>query len=96
MTRRSHTVKPEKPVKIMHVIARLNIGGAALYVIQLTEQLGAPDYQSQLVYGVVSASEGDMQYAAEQRNIQVTLIPSLVSEISPIGDRKPLYKLCRL
>jgi glycosyltransferase involved in cell wall biosynthesis len=80
----------------MHIIARLNIGGAALYVIQLTERLGLPDYESQLVCGVVGESEGDMQYAAEQRKIPLTIIPSLGREISPTGDLKTIFQLWRL
>jgi glycosyltransferase involved in cell wall biosynthesis len=96
MTPAIQQAKSNAPIKIMHVIARLNIGGAALYVIQLTEQLGSPEFQSQLVCGVVGESEGDMQYAAQQRNIPVTLIPSLGREISPIGDLRTIYRLWRL
>src|SRR5438552_873382 len=57
-------IKLIKPIKVMHVIARLNIGGAALYVIQLTSQLNMLDYETQLVCGIVGPSEGDMQYIA--------------------------------
>ncbi len=85
-----------RPIKVMHVIARLNIGGAALYVIQLTASLGAPDFDSQLVCGVVGKDEGDMRYIADQKGLPVTVIPSLGREISPIGDLATIYKLWRL
>jgi glycosyltransferase involved in cell wall biosynthesis len=85
-----------RPIKVMHVIARLNIGGAALYVIQLTASLGAPDFDSQLVCGVVGKGEGDMRYVADAKGLPVTVIPSLGREISPIGDLATIYQLWRL
>jgi glycosyltransferase involved in cell wall biosynthesis len=84
------------PIKVMHIIARLNIGGAAIYVIQLTAALGAPDYHSQLVCGVVGQSEGDMRYVAEEKHLPVSMIPSLGREISPLGDLATIYQLWKL
>jgi glycosyltransferase involved in cell wall biosynthesis len=86
----------DRPIKVMHVIARLNIGGAALYVIQLTACLGTPDFESQLVCGVVGKDEGDMRYVADEKHLPVTVIPSLGREISPVGDIATIYKLWRL
>src|SRR5437762_5148899 len=85
-----------QPIKVMHIIARLNIGGAALYVIQLTSFLGAPEFESQLVCGMVGKDEGDMRYVADARGVPVTVIPSLGREISPIGDLATVYRLWRL
>lgn len=85
-----------QPIKVMHIIARLNIGGAAIYVIQVTAALGAPDYRSQLVCGVVGQSEGDMRYLADEKHLPVTVIPSLGREISPLGDLVTIYELTRL
>jgi glycosyltransferase involved in cell wall biosynthesis len=85
-----------QPIKVMHVIARLNIGGAALYVIQLTSSLAEPGYRSQLVCGLVGKSEGDMQYVADAKHSPVTIMPSLGREISPVGDLATVYKLWRL
>ena len=85
-----------QPIKVMHVIARLNIGGAALYVIQLTSYLAEPGYRSQLVCGLVGKSEGDMQYVADDKHIPVTIMPSLGREISPVGDLATVFRLWRL
>src|SRR5664279_3179163 len=62
MTESSMTVSSQRPIKVMHIIARLNIGGAAVYVIELVEQLNALGYDAQLICGVVGSSEGDMRY----------------------------------
>jgi glycosyltransferase involved in cell wall biosynthesis len=80
----------------MHIIARLNIGGAALYVIELIERLNASGYAGELVCGVVGANEGDMQYVADQKGVTVTVIPSLGREISPVSDLKTLFELWQI
>lgn len=85
-----------RPRKVIHIAARLNIGGVAIYVIQLTAYLNSLDFQSQLVCGVVGASESDMRYLADEKGIPVTVIPSLGREISPIRDIATIVRLWRL
>src|SRR5262245_32223182 len=80
----------------MHIIARLNIGGAAPYVILLTASLGPPDFESGLVCGVVSKTEGDMRYLADEQGVAVTVLPGMGREISPLRDLGTLYSLWRL
>src|SRR5262249_45280988 len=86
----------EKHIKVMHIIARLNIGGAAIYVIQLASHLNAMGYDCHLVCGQVSKSEGDMSYIADELHLPFKLIPSLGREISLIGDLLITYRLWRL
>ncbi len=86
---------PPQP-KVMHVIARLNVGGAARYVIELLSHLKALGYETQLVCGVVGKHEGDMRYLADEYGLDVTIIPSLGREISPVGDILTIYRLWRL
>ena len=85
-----------RPIKVMHIIARLNIGGAALYVIELVSRLEQAGYDSQLVCGVVGKDEGDMRHIADEKHVPVTMIASLGREISPIGDLMTIYRLWRL
>jgi glycosyltransferase involved in cell wall biosynthesis len=85
-----------RPIKVMHIIARLNIGGAALYVIELVSRLKEAGYDSQLVCGLVGKDEGDMRYIADEKHLPVTVIASLGREISPIGDLLTIYRLWRL
>src|SRR5262245_51671733 len=81
----------DRPIKVMHIIARLNIGGAALYVIELVSRLKEAGYDSQLVCGLVGKDEGDMRYIADEKQLPVTIIASLGREISPIGDLLTIY-----
>jgi glycosyltransferase involved in cell wall biosynthesis len=80
-----------KPLKVMHIIARLNIGGAAPYVILLAQAQNA-----KVVCGVVGENEGDMRYLADQRGVNVTVVPSLGREISPLRDLLTIFTLWRI
>src|SRR5258707_2507753 len=80
----------------MHIMARLNIGGVAPYVILLTATMGAPAYHSQLVCGTVSQSEGDMRYLADEKGIAVTVLPGMGREISPVRDLGTIINLRQL
>ena len=48
-----------EPIRILRIIARLNVGGPAIHVALLTQKLGAPTYESTLVCGNIDADEGD-------------------------------------
>ena len=58
-------------MKVMMIVARLNIGGVALNVVQLVNHLNQmPDVEVLLVNGQVGADEGDMQYLVEKYDVQ--------------------------
>ena len=86
----------QRPIKIMNLIARLNVGGPAVAVTHLTEQLGAPDYESLLVCGTIEPGEGDMSYYAAERGITPIVIPELGRSLSPIRDIWTLWKVYQL
>jgi glycosyltransferase involved in cell wall biosynthesis len=86
----------ERPIKIVQVIARLNIGGAAVQVILPSGLLGPPRFETMLVCGQVGPAEGDMGYLAEQKGVTPVVIPELGRELSPLRDSVTLLKLWRL
>jgi glycosyltransferase involved in cell wall biosynthesis len=85
-----------RPIRIMRIIARLNVGGPAIHVTLLTERLVPPDFESMLVCGYVGPGEGDMAYLAEARGIQPVYVAELGRELSPLRDLVTLAKLWRL
>lgn len=87
---------PQRPIKVMHIIARLNIGGSALQVILLAEYFKLPTYESILVCGHIDASEGDMQYLADEKGIVPIVIPQLGRGISLLRDWRTVWALYRL
>ncbi|MFW5748340.1 MAG: glycosyltransferase family 4 protein [Chloroflexota bacterium] len=80
----------------MHIIARLNIGGAAASVILTVDALRDYDCETLLVTGTVGTNEGDMAYLAGDHGIEPYYIPELGREISPLKDLRTVYKLVRL
>ena len=85
-----------EPIRVMRIIARLNIGGPAVHVSLLTAGLNNDDFQSQLAAGQIGEAEGDMGYLARQMGVEPIIIPSLQREISPLNDLKALLSLIRL
>ena len=57
--------RSDQPVKILRVIARLNMGGPALHVAYLTEGLGKLGYETTLVAGSLARGEDSMAFVAD-------------------------------
>src|SRR3954470_23227624 len=73
-------------IKILRVIARLNMGGPALHVAYLTEGLRARGYDTTLVAGSLARGEDSMAFVADARDVDVVRIDKLGREISPLRD----------
>lgn len=86
----------QRPIRVMRIIARLNVGGPALHVTLLTERLRPPEFESTLVCGRIGPGEGDMAYLAEERGITPVYVPELGRELHPLRDLVTLIKLWRL
>lgn len=89
---RGRTVNPPSVVR---VIARLNVGGPAIHVINLTAGL-ADSYPTLLITGHVDPSEGDMLPDAVARGVPLEVIPELGRSVRPWQDVVALVKLVRL
>jgi len=82
-----------KKIKILRIIARLNIGGPARHVVYLSEGLPDERYTTTLAYGSLDLGEGDMSYLARERNIKSFFIPELSRKINPLRDLKAFLKI---
>ncbi len=82
-------------MRILRIIARLNVGGPAIHVTLLTQKLGAPNYESILVCGSIEEGEGDMAYYAEQHGVQPVIIPELGRALNPMRDLLTTWKVYR-
>ena len=85
-----------KPVKIIQMIARLNIGGPAVIAVSLSAGFSRDPYQTLLVCGKVGAHEGDMGYLAAENGVAPHILPGLGREISPLKDTGSFFALRRL
>lgn len=87
-------------LRVLRVIARLNVGGPALHVSLLTSRLDSSRFESLLAIGRPGVREGDMlelrpDLAAELGDRVVT-IPGLAREVSPFDDLRALRALWKL
>lgn len=83
------------PVRVLRLIARLNVGGPARHVVWLNQGLAAAGFEALLVTGVVPAGEEDMSDFAAARGVTPLVIPSMSRELSP-RDLSTIWRLWRL
>src|SRR5215218_1172141 len=81
-------------MKILRIIARLNVGGPARHVVWLTERLNDGEFESVLIAGTVPKGEESMNYVAEQHGVQPVFIEEMSRELSP-KDLISLFKILR-
>ena len=81
-------------MKILRIIARLNVGGPARHVVWLTEHLNDEEFQSVLIAGTVPKGEENMNYVAEQHGVKPVFIEEMSRELSP-KDLISLFKIFR-
>lgn len=82
-------------MKIVRVIARLNVGGPAKHVVWLTKGLQNSEYESVLVTGTVPPGEDDMGYFATEHGVSPIFVSQMSREIS-LKDALTVWKLYRL
>ncbi|MGH9820249.1 MAG: hypothetical protein ACRD43_08775, partial [Pyrinomonadaceae bacterium] len=56
-------------MKILRIIARLNVGGPARHVVWLTKELQDEEFQTSLIAGTVPPGEEDMSYFAVENGL---------------------------
>ena len=80
-------------MKIVRIIARLNVGGPAIHVILLSARLRAAGYETILVKGREAPSEGDMLDFARELDVRPVVVPELGREIRWWDDVLAFWKL---
>ena len=73
-------------MKIVHVIARLNVGGAALHVLQLAREQQRRGHDVLVIAGTLAAGEESMEYIADELGVHVLKLPALQRELSVRAD----------
>jgi glycosyltransferase involved in cell wall biosynthesis len=72
----------EQRIRVLRIIARLNVGGPALHVSYLTKGLADRGYDTTLVAGSLGAGEGSMEYAARELGVEPVVVPMLQRDIA--------------
>src|SRR5262249_16827322 len=79
-------------MKIVRIIARLNVGGPARHVVWLTQALPDREFDSKLIAGRVPPGEDDMSYFAEVADVKPVYLREMSRELAP-RDLVAIFKL---
>ena len=83
-------------LSIIHVIARLNVGGAALHVLELAREQSRRGHDVLVVAGTLAAGEESMEYVADELGVKLHRLPVLQRELSPRADSAAILALRKL
>jgi glycosyltransferase involved in cell wall biosynthesis len=80
-------------LRVIRVIARLNMGGPALHVSYLTRGLQPRGYDTTLLAGELARGEDSMAFVADDLGVEVVHVAHLHREISPLHDPVSVKRL---
>lgn len=83
----------DEPIRILRVIARLNMGGPAIHVSNLAAGLAPRGYETTLVAGSLARGEDSMAFLADRLGIRVLTVPELQREVSPVHDARSVRRM---
>ena len=81
-----------KPIKVMQIIARMNVGGPAVIVAELMRGLDSKNFEQVLITGYCDETEADYLDTVAT-DIKATRIAGLGRSVSPLADLKAFIGL---
>jgi glycosyltransferase involved in cell wall biosynthesis len=87
-------MKPSQPLKVMQVIARMNVGGPAVLVADLMRNLDHEKFSTVLVTGYCDENESDYLDEVAQ-DVASIRIPGLGRSVSPLKDLGAFFLLIK-
>jgi glycosyltransferase involved in cell wall biosynthesis len=82
-------------IRVLRLIARLNMGGPALHVAYLTKGLAERGYDTTLLAGTLARGESSMSFVAEGLGVEWNEVAQLHREISPAYDPLTVVRLVK-
>jgi glycosyltransferase involved in cell wall biosynthesis len=86
---------PEK-IRVLRVIARLNMGGPAIHVANLASGLETRGYHTTLVAGSLARGEDSMAFVARRLGVDVVSVPEMEREVSLSHDARSIRRLAEI
>ncbi|MGB7203601.1 MAG: glycosyltransferase [Pyrinomonadaceae bacterium] len=85
-------------MKVLRIIARLNVGGPARHVVWLNKNLQDDEFRSVLIAGNIAEGEDDMGYFAAQNGVAPIYIEDLSRELSlkDLSAARRIYRQIKL
>ena len=87
-------MESSKPVRVMQIIARMNVGGPAVLVADLVRNLDIQRFSTVLVTGYCDENESDYLEEVAQ-DVFAIRIPGLGRSVSPLKDLTAFFLLIR-
>ena len=87
--------RTSRPIRIVRVIARLNMGGPAHHVGLLGSRLDPERFETLLLHGDLGAGEDSLEDCVRARGAAMARIPGLRPELRPQDDARALGSLVR-
>src|ERR687886_2509034 len=85
-----------QPIRVLHIITRMIVGGAQENTLLSVEGLDRmPEYEVTLASGVDNGPEGELLTRA-RRTTRLVVVPELCRSINPAADAVAFWKLYRL
>jgi glycosyltransferase involved in cell wall biosynthesis len=86
----------DEPIRVLRVIARLNMGGPAIHVATLAAGLETRGYHTTLVAGSLARGEDSMAFLADRLGVPVVSVPEIQREISALHDARSVARVAAL
>ena len=84
------------PIRVLRVIARLNMGGPAIHVSNLAAGLETRGYHTTLVAGSLARGEDSMAFVAQRLGVAVVSVPEMEREVSLRHDASSIQRLAQI
>lgn len=86
----------DKKIRILRIIARLNIGGPAMQAVYLNKAFNNGSFESKLIYGSIDKTEGDMSYLLNGDNSSSIYIKEMSRELNLFKDCVSFFRILRI
>jgi glycosyltransferase involved in cell wall biosynthesis len=90
-----HDPGPIRPLRVLHVITRMIVGGAQENTMLSCALIDRARFPSDLLCGPQTGSEGELHTETRSRGVRLLIEPSLVREVDPRHDLVALWRLYR-
>ena len=89
------TATGERPLRVVRIIARLNVGGPARHVAILDAGLRDRGYTTLLLHGQPDRDEGSLDRLVRERGLPVASVPALGRAVRPWRDLRAFCAIAR-
>lgn len=85
-----------RPVRVVRIITRLNVGGPSIQAINLSRELRQDGFETCLVHGHLAEGEGDMTTFLPADDLETVYVDDLVRSVSPLQDFRAFVRIYRV